>query len=171
MDRAQAPKARRPQRVTDMTHKQFIRHSVEDTTGLDRAYASPNRLYQAGNTLYIAGTNVKSGKDIRDDLMLPFHQVKNTAKYREVEFYLEHAPLPVTRVVGHSLGAAVAKAAAQQHGLQHELYANPGFNFTGKKDMHSHRQGGDVISMFDRSSSTELARTANPHAYRRFGPR
>ena len=43
---------------------------LTDTQGLKLAYENPDGIYQNGSILYIAGT--KSGRDVYDDLKLPF---------------------------------------------------------------------------------------------------
>ena len=51
---------------------------LTDTQGLKLAYENPDGIYQNGSILCIAGT--KTGRDVYDDLKLPFYQTRNTKK-------------------------------------------------------------------------------------------
>ena len=60
---------------------------LTDTQGLRLAYQSPNRIYRNGSILYIAGT--KDPIDFYDDLKLPFHQTRNTKRYKDVDKFIK----------------------------------------------------------------------------------
>lgn len=49
---------------------------MSDQQGLDEAYKTPEGVYVAGNTEYVAGT--KSFRDAVDDLAIPCHRPLQT---------------------------------------------------------------------------------------------
>lgn len=149
----------RPSRTE--TDQQRAARLAQDTAGLRAAYRTPERWVVVGNTLYVAGTS--RPQDVVDDLLLPSGGITWTRKWREVE----HAFLAnqhVTRVVGHSLGAAAAHELKRKYHLRYHLYANPGFNF-GRIDPNITRHNWDFISLFDRRSQSVPSSSMNPHAY------
>jgi hypothetical protein len=59
-------------------------NQLEDKIGLQRAYDTPEGLYQHNGNLYIAGT--KSFRDVIDDLKLPFDGgAKNAQRYADLK--------------------------------------------------------------------------------------
>lgn len=113
--------------------------------------------------LYVNGTDITHFDDLVDDASLPFGGAKYTWRYAEALAAFHNANKEVRRVVGHSLGAAVAKQFARDYDLAYELYATPAF--FPKKDKHSHRQWFDPISLFDRGASQQAPLSWNPHSY------
>lgn len=118
-------------------------------------------MYVHNETLFIAGTS--SLRDVVDDLLLPTAGVRHTARYKAVVRKMRQHP-GIERVVGHSLGAAVAKQIAEDYGLRYELFANPGFNPFGGVNIHHHAMRGDPIAAFDNANRVQLS-AANPHSY------
>lgn len=112
--------------------------------------------------MYIAGTS--SFRDVTDDALLPIGEVQKTQRYVMAVNQFEHAEEPVLRVVGHSLGGAVALALANRYNLAYDVYANPGVSW--RRDPHRHRARFDPISILDRGASSSSSRTWNPHAVR-----
>lgn len=112
--------------------------------------------------MYVAGTS--SMQDAWDDLKLPLGLVHRTLRYRQAKGVYDQAQGGVKRVVGHSLGAAVANRLQQDFGLRYDLYANPGWRPFAEANPHSHRQRGDPISMFD-NGVTVRPMQINPHGY------
>ena len=114
-----------------------------------------------GNTLYISGTQVTSAQDLLDDIGLPFRGAGMSQRYQDAAQVLDEHP-EITRVVGHSLGAAVAERLAADRGLEKELYAAPRFSW--QHDEHAHKYWGDPISFFDFGASSTWSPTVNPHS-------
>ena len=73
--------------------------------GLDKAYNLDSGSYVFGDTLFVAGT--KSLRDVWDDLKIPFGLTSWSDRYQQADRVLQASP-QVRRVVGHSLGGAVA---------------------------------------------------------------
>ena len=78
---------------------------MEDRAGLDKAYSLDSGAYPEGDTLYVAGT--KSIRDVWDDLKIPFGLTSWSQRYGDADRVLDASP-QIRRVVGHSLGGAVA---------------------------------------------------------------
>ena len=106
------------------------KEKLEDRAGLKNAYDSPSGLYVTGKSLFVSGTTGKDGsitRDILDDLIhLPSRSAENTEKYKDVIKMLEKNP-QVTRIIGHSLGAAVVNTLDQNFPNRFETttYATP----------------------------------------------
>lgn len=143
-----------------------------DRGGIAKAYASPTGFHLDGDTLYIRGTDWNHGagvlaRDLFDDMMLPLSNVAglggatHTHKMQTVRAMLaEHRE--VRHLVGHSLGASVARQAALEHGLEYRSYSSPSVSWT--RNSRSRRYDYDPISFFDRGASSSTAPTWNPHA-------
>ena len=131
------------------------------------AYQSDLRLATIRSTMYIAGTSRST--DVRDDLLLPIPDylgggVRKTRKFFEAQSFLMANP-HIRRIVGHSLGAAVAKALARDHGLDYEIYNNPGWHpLPGAEDGFSHTNYWDPVSHAD-SGKAAASASFNPHDY------
>ena len=69
---------------------------MEDRVGLERAYKAEVGLYDAGDTLYIAGT--RDLGDWYDDLKIPFQATNKSWREREASMVLDANP-QLTRVV------------------------------------------------------------------------
>ena len=80
---------------------------MEDRQGLERAYADPHSTYVAGDTLYVAGTKFNGPRDVWDDLKIPFGLTNRSQRYEDASRVLKAMP-QIKRIVGHSLGGAVA---------------------------------------------------------------
>ncbi len=78
---------------------------LSDADGLSRAYKLHEGVCTQGDAMYIAGT--KSFHDAWDDLKIPFGQTASTERFRNASLVLDAMP-QVRRIVGHSLGGAVA---------------------------------------------------------------
>jgi hypothetical protein len=119
-------------------------------------YLSPN------GTLYIAGTSRL--QDIGDDikLVLPGQGIGSTFKYREVMQFLEKHK-NVKRIVGHSLGGAIAEAIGRQFHLPYTLYNSPVASWEEGKGHH--RVFGDWVSLLDMGAQTSWPHSWNVHDY------
>ena len=146
---------------------------LEDRQGLKNAYDSPSGLYKTGKTLYISGTTGKDGsitRDILDDLIhLPSRSAERTEKYKDAIKMLEQSP-EITRLVGHSLGSAVANTLDQNFPNRFEttVYATPAVKpkrKKGEKQDPRHRDfrnPNDPVSMLDGYAITSDFNETNP---------
>ena len=144
---------------------------LEDRAGLKNAYDSPSGLYKTGKTLYISGTTGKDGsitRDILDDLIhLPSRSAERTEKYKDAIKMLEQSP-EITRLVGHSLGSAVANTLDQNFPNKYEttVYATPAVKpkRKGKQDPKHRdwRNPNDPVSALDGYAITSDFNDPNP---------
>ena len=137
---------------------------LEDRTGLDRAYSTRKGLYEAGDTLFIAGT--KSLPDAYDDLKIPFRATSQAERHREASLVLDANP-KLARVVGHSLGGSVALDLQQRNPNLHSVtYGAPVLSFNPFASNERYRHTGDPISAFDWGAESWLPpKSGNPHSY------
>jgi pimeloyl-ACP methyl ester carboxylesterase len=141
---------------------------MEDRVGLDKAYNLDSGSYVSGDTLFVAGT--KSLRDVWDDLKIPFGLTSWSDRYQQADRVLEASP-QVRRVVGHSLGGAVALELAQNHPRlkQTETYGAPVFSFEGSSQRHRHWL--DPVAMLDSGADTTVPQGLNPHSYQALAKR
>ena len=140
---------------------------ISDRVGLDRAYADPNKVFETGDTMYIAGTS--SFGDVIDDIALPFGLTRRTQRYMAADRMLASNP-KIRRVVGHSLGGAVALQMQKDHPQQlgSRTYGAPVVSATpGER----YRSWGDPVSILDFGTHRSLPHSLNPHSYSDIGER
>ena len=147
------------------------KEKLEDRAGLKNAYDSPSGLYVTGKSLFVSGTTGKDGsitRDILDDLIhLPSRSAENTEKYKDVIKMLEKNP-QVTRIIGHSLGAAVVNTLDQNFPNRFETttYATPAVKpkRKGKQDPRHRdwRNPNDSVSILDGYAITSSFDDPNP---------
>ena len=149
------------------------KEKLEDRQGLKNAYDSPSGLYKTGKTLFISGTTGKDGsitRDILDDLIhLPSRSAERTEKYKDAIKMLEQSP-EITRLVGHSLGSAVANTLDQNFPNRFDttVYATPAVKpkrKKGEKQDPRHRDfrnPNDPVSMLDGYAITSDFNETNP---------
>ena len=152
---------------------------MTDTQGLKLAYENPDGIYQNGSILYIAGT--KSGRDVYDDLKLPFYQTRNTKRYKDVNEFIKDGSIEIdgkkltgiTDIISHSLGSAVGQQINNDYGniFRSRSYGSPFVSSQRPEDTGTNlrlRKGGDAVSAFDKGSITLNRGTLNPldnHSY------
>ena len=135
---------------------------MEDRQGLERAYADPHATYVAGDTLYVAGTRFNGPRDVWDDLKIPFGLTGRSQRYEDASRVLKAMP-QIKRIVGHSLGGAVALELQKNHpGLQSVTYSAPLFTASAGE---RYKTTFDPIAMFDVGADTTMQRGLNPHSY------
>ena len=147
------------------------KEKLEDRAGLKNAYDSPSGLYKTGKTLFISGTTGKDRsitRDILDDLThLPSRGAERTEKYKDALKMLEQSP-EITRLVGHSLGNAVANTLDQNFPNKYEttVYATPAVKPKRKgKQNPKHRDfrnPNDPASVLDGYAITSNFNDTNP---------
>ena len=156
---------------------------LTDTQGLRLAYESPDRIYRNGSQLYIAGT--KDPIDFYDDLKLPFHQTRNTKRYKDVDKFIKDDTIEIdgkkltgiTDIISHSLGSAVGQQINNDYGniFRSRSYGSPFVSGQRPEDTGTNlriRKSGDPVSAFDKGSLTLNRGTLNPlqnHSYQDIG--
>ena len=55
-------------------HPEIVMQQLTDKEGLDKAYATTEKLYVHGNTMYVAGTSY--WQDVWDDLKIPLNKTR-----------------------------------------------------------------------------------------------
>jgi len=135
------------------------------------AYASKNRNYVYGNTLYIAGTSKPS--DLITDLTIPIKNLNKTERYKISEKLLEQNP-DVDTIIGHSLGGAIASTLIEKYyshptrKVQARVYGSA----TEKhlKNIKYYRHKFDPVSIFNVNPdvNTFYFKGFNPHSYEGF---
>lgn len=135
--------------------------AVEDKAGLDEAYGTSEGVTTKGDTLYIAGT--KSFGDALDDLAIPLGMTNTTARHRDASRVLAANP-QLTRVVGHSLGGAVAlQLQKEKPELQTTTYGAPVASTDSSSERF--REAGDPVAALDFGATTTGPSSWNPHSY------
>ena len=150
----------------------MIGPTIDDSEGLRRAYAREDGLYDFGDSLYIAGT--KSLEDVSNWPLLPSGRVHHTRRYKDTMEHLEAMQKKPKRLVGHSYGASVAQAIAEDLGLEARSYGTPAFQpFGGRGPEHTLRfkHWGDPVGSLDSGAGLIKNPTWNPHSYRGYHAR
>ena len=62
---------------------EIILNNISDRVGLEKAYASDDKVWVHGDTLFVAGT--QSWGDVWDDLKIPFHQTWRAQRYIDAD--------------------------------------------------------------------------------------
>jgi len=136
---------------------------MDDATGLDEAYATDEGTYTAGKSLYVAGT--KSVGDAIDDLGIPLGLTNMSARYRDSALVLNANP-QITRVVGHSLGGAVALQLQKENpALDAVTYGAPVVSLPRGGSSERFRQYVDPVAALDFGATTSVPQQLNVHSY------
>ena len=148
-------------------------YAIPDEWGLKEAYNDQESVVNHGDTLYIAGTH--SLRDDLDDVLIPFHLVRNSQRYQQALAALQRADGRVKYLSGHSLGGAVA-AVLQEDAVAGRLgpkyrgfrevrtYGAPLLHSDQIPNLHAYRRAWDPISALDGGAATTSAPTWNPHS-------
>jgi len=140
---------------------------MTDEQGLSHAYNDPNHIHwdESTKTLFVAGTDPTNVHDLYADLQIPFGNLKNTDKYKQVQEIVDlYKPI---RLVGHSLGAATILELNKRHGSIYETttYGSPTISAPWEQGANRYSRLGDPISMFDFGAHHSLPSNYNPHSY------
>ena len=132
--------------------------------GLAEAYRSPKGIHVDGGTMYVAGT--RSLADAWDDLKIPLRRTDQTRRFKDADQVLGEGG--ISKVVGHSLGGAVAlELQGKNPGLESETYGAP--VFSTQRSGQRHCRTRDPVCAFDlgakKSSISSPSLLAN-HTYR-----
>jgi hypothetical protein len=133
---------------------------MNDREGLDRAYEDEHGIFASGDTLFVAGT--KSLHDVWDDLKIPLGLTRYSSRFDSASRVLRANP-KIRRVVGHSLGGAVAL----ETGLPSRTYGAPVLSLSGGE---RYRELGDPIAALD-FGARAVAPGGFPHSYARIASR
>ena len=135
-------------------------HEIADRVGLDRACAASNKVYVHGDQLFVAGTS--SLGDAVDDTGIPFGMTSRSQRGIDVDKVLQKMP-QIRRVVGHSLGGAVAlDVQGRRPELKTTTYGAPVASFQGGE---RYRHYGDPVSALDFGAHNSAPKGLNPHNY------
>ena len=131
---------------------------ITDAEGLGIAKDQEKRIYVHGNTMYLSGTswrNQKTGmpslQDPIDDLKIPIYKTRYTQRYKDAEEFMKQNP-NIDRIVGHSLGGAVALELGDKHKIETRTYMAPVVDtglFNNGVQPERYKNDNDPISMFD----------------------
>ena len=143
---------------------------INDTQGLQRAYAAPSRIYRNKNTLYIAGT--RDFSDVTQDwIKIPFHRIPETTRYRTANEYLNSTEgQGINRFVGHSLGAVVAGELEKRRNIKSTQYGAPVFDIIPRNPFHAPDRTAcrfDPVAFLDfGAKKVDCPDRINPHSYK-----
>ena len=140
-------------------HPEIVMQQLTDKEGLDKAYATTEKLYVHGNTMYVAGTSY--WQDVWDDLKIPFNKTKEAQRYKDADALLGKNP-QISNLVGHSLGGASVLELQKNHSektFKTNTYGAPAASITrpDNVDNHRYRNYGDPISIFDRGAQSNMS--------------
>ena len=166
---------------TNKMKNMLSKSTLTNQEGLEKAYQSPNYIYQDGSTLFIGGT--QTARDVWDDLKIPFDKVDKSKRYQDANKIVENNILqnhPIQNIVAHSLGASVGLKLVDKH-LEHPMtttsYGAPvavGQNqlvspiISGNRYRHPY----DGVSGFDYGAKAipiQDPKVWNPHDYHGYG--
>jgi hypothetical protein len=145
--------------------KQAEQQRLTDKEGLDKAYASNEKLLVQGDTMYVAGTS--NVQDALDTLKIPFGKTAEAQRYKDADALLAKNP-QVSNLVGHSLGGSAVLELQKNHGdrtFKTNTYNAPVNSITRPDNVNNHRYRnyGDVFSALDRQAETSFKPDAAIH--------
>ena len=144
--------------------------NINDQTGLKKAYnnTTDNGLYYHpdNRTLYIAGTK-DLPQDVMDDLFIPFRMVSHSKRYKTANDYIQRNGYLIDKVVGHSLGGAVAMELNNSNNKRWKVrtYNAPlmSWNLNTDPNVERYRTSNDVVSILDRGANVHVNKNSfNP---------
>ena len=150
--------------------------NISDRVGLEKAYASDNKIFVNGDTMFVAGTQWNSLSDWWDDFtLIPIHQTWKAQRYLDADRTLKNNP-QIKNLVGHSLGGSVVLQLQNDHPertFKTNTYGAPVMSTTktDNDDNHRYRNYLDPVSFLDGGATQNLLITPNPlesHSYENF---
>ena len=143
---------------------------MSDEQGMGHAMKRDSRIFVSGDTMYLGGT--MSLQDAKDDVQyVSVGQIGKTRRYKDAMAALKTKPW-ITRVVGYSLGGAVAQRMGEEDDtLTVVTFAAPTYVSPKKGIAFRHRL--DPISALNTQATTQdfrLGDFVDPHTYRGFQP-
>ena len=148
-----------------------------DETGLDRAYENPQGTFYdpSTKTLYVKGS-VTATDWVDDARDIPFGDTERAERYRQaMDAYkeLKSQGKDVGRIVGHSLGGAVALTMQKNLKIpESRTFGAPVMDFNVFGHSERYRHPLDPVSAADRGATWGPWMGVNPlstHSYRGFG--
>ena len=148
-----------------------------DELGLDRAYENPVGTHYdpSTKTLYVKGS-VTPTDWVDDAMYIPSDATESTERYQQaMEAYkdLKSQGKDVDRVVGHSLGGAVALTMQKNLKIpDSRTFGAPVMDFNAFGHNERYRHPTDFVSIMDRGATWGPWSGVNPlssHSYRGFG--
>jgi pimeloyl-ACP methyl ester carboxylesterase len=141
-----------------------------DKEGLDKAYASDNKIHVEGNTMYVAGAS--SAGDWLDTLKIPLGRTAEAQRYKDADALLSKNP-QITNLVGHSLGGSSILELQKNHGektFSTNTYNAPVTSIVRPDNINNHRYRnfGDPFSALDRQAETKFKPSAAIHFARAY---
>lgn len=130
--------------------------------GLDMAYNTDNSRATIGTVVFLAGT--KTWGDVGDDILILEGRVRETEKYREIRQWIMNLPWKPSQFVGHSLGAAVARALSEDTGIPCTTFNDPTPSWN-RDQPGNFSSAMDPISMFNWGQTSTPSDSWNPHSY------
>ncbi len=150
------------QRLTETTSVR--KPHLTQADGLDKAYQSSNRMYvDPHNIVFIPGTDLRNPDDLLDDELLREGRVRDTHRYKYMLKMLNKLKIKPAGFVGHSLGAAVARALGEDLHLPHTEYSDP--TPTWMREPGNFRSAYDPIAGLNMGAETSTNFQLNPHDF------
>lgn len=130
--------------------------------GLDNAYRDAEGRSNIGTVVFLAGTRNLS--DVADDILIMEGRVRETEKYRRMREWLFNLPFRPTMIVGHSLGAAVARALAEDMYLACTTFNDPTPSWN-RNQPGNFSSAMDPVSFLNWGQQSSPSDSWNPHSY------
>jgi len=132
---------------------------------LDLAYTSPTRMFATQKVVFIPGTDIRDMDDLQDDKLVMEGKVRETKRYKYMRRMIAKLPYKPIAFVGHSLGAAIARALGEDLGIPHTGYEDPTPTWE-RGEPGNFRSKWDVLTLQNMGAITSEAPTLDPHGYR-----
>ncbi len=132
---------------------------------LDLAYQSNTRMFATQKVVFIPGTDVKNADDLQDDLLVMEGKVRETKRYKYMRKMIARLPYKPLMFVGHSLGAAIARALGEDLLIPHTGYEDPTPTWE-RGEPGNFRSKWDPLTQQNLGAITDDRPTFDPHGYR-----
>lgn len=137
-----------------------------DEKGLDKAYSNPQNIHYdpENRTMYIAGSH--TAQDWTDDFtLIPWGGTKYSEREQAADQFYVRNHDKIDRVVGHSLGGAIALDLEEKYNVPSVTYGAP-VDDPFDRPHHTGRYAhpGDPVASLD-SGAQRIGFEFNPHSY------